>query len=136
MLLVVSVAQFAAAIAASALLDGLTPGPLAVGVGLGQGTSIAQGLFIEMFTTAALTMSVLMLAAGEFYAESLSRSLSCASRIWILESLQRHLLTWNRETHVHTPSTTGFRSYPLGGHVVLYTVHWWSCQVSLNYRYL
>lgn len=53
-------------IVAAAILDGLTPGPLAVGVGLGQGTSIAQGLFIEMFTTAALTMSVLMLAAGKF----------------------------------------------------------------------
>lgn len=54
-----------AAIVAAAILDGLTPGPLAVGVGLGQGTSRTQGLFIEMFTTAALTMSVLMLAAGQ-----------------------------------------------------------------------
>lgn len=52
-------------IVAAAILDGLTPGPLAVSVGLAQGTNTAQGLFIEMFTTAALTMSVLMLAAGE-----------------------------------------------------------------------
>jgi len=59
----VSLAQFLASIVAAAILDGLTPGQLSVGVALGQGTSIAQGLFIEMFTTAALTMSVLMLAA-------------------------------------------------------------------------
>lgn len=51
-------------IIAAAILNGLTPGPLAVGVSLGQGTNRAQGLFIEMFTTAALTLSVLMLAAG------------------------------------------------------------------------
>jgi aquaporin related protein len=54
-----------AAIAATAILSGLTPGPLAVTVSLGQGTTRTQGLFIEMFTTAALTMSVLMLAAGK-----------------------------------------------------------------------
>lgn len=77
-------------IVAAAILDGLTPGPLAVSVGLGQGTNRTQGLFIgkyrtqrylaislqtkallltdaEMFTTAALTMSVLMLAAGELH---------------------------------------------------------------------
>lgn len=61
----VSLAQFLASIVAAAILDGLTPGQLSVGVALGQGTSVAQGLFIEMFTTAALTMSVLMLAAGK-----------------------------------------------------------------------
>ena len=52
------------AIVASAILDGLTPGPLNTGVALGQGTNRTQGLFIEMFTTATLVMSVLMLAAG------------------------------------------------------------------------
>lgn len=59
----VSTAQMVGGIVAAAILDGLTPGPLAVSVGLGQGTNRTQGLFIEMFTTAALTMSVLMLAA-------------------------------------------------------------------------
>jgi aquaporin related protein len=52
------------AIVASAILDGLTPGRLEAGVTLTSGTSIAQGLFIEMFATAILTISVLMLAAG------------------------------------------------------------------------
>lgn len=62
---VVSIAQMVGGIAASAILSGLTPGPLQVSVSLGQGTTRTQGLFIEMFVTAALTMSVLMLAAGE-----------------------------------------------------------------------
>ena len=52
------------AIAASAILDGLTPGALAVNVSLGEGTSRTQGLFIEMFVTAALVLSILMTAAG------------------------------------------------------------------------
>lgn len=59
----VSVAQMVGGIVAAAILDGLTPGPLSVGVALGLGTSKAQGLFIEMFVTSALTLSVLMLAA-------------------------------------------------------------------------
>jgi aquaporin related protein len=53
------------AIVAAAILDGLTPGPLNVGVALGYGTNRTRGLFIEMFTTATLVMSVLMLAAGQ-----------------------------------------------------------------------
>lgn len=51
-------------IVAAAIVDGLTPSSLAAGVALGKGTSRTQGLFIEVFTTAALTLSVLMLAAG------------------------------------------------------------------------
>jgi hypothetical protein len=65
-----------------AILDGLTPGPLSVSCSLGYGTNrtqvslhhggrddwlisenLRQGLFIEMFCTAALVLSVLMLAA-------------------------------------------------------------------------
>ncbi|WVR08139.1 hypothetical protein IAU60_005185 [Kwoniella sp. DSM 27419] len=61
--ILVSFAQMIGAIVASAILAGLTPGPLSVNVGLGFGTSRTQGLFIEMFTTAALVLSVLMLAA-------------------------------------------------------------------------
>lgn len=61
----VASAQMLGGIIAAAILHGLTPGPLAVGVSLGQGTSRTQGLFIEMFTTSALVLSVLMLAAGE-----------------------------------------------------------------------
>ncbi|KAH7920442.1 aquaporin-like protein [Leucogyrophana mollusca] len=57
------IAQLVGAIAASGLLIALTPGPLAVGTSLGTGINPAQGVFIEMFITAALVVAVLMLAA-------------------------------------------------------------------------
>jgi aquaporin related protein len=53
------------AIVAAAIIDGLTEGKLSVTCTLGNGTSRTQGLFIEMFGTAALVLSVLMLAAGK-----------------------------------------------------------------------
>jgi len=59
----VATAQMVGGIVAAAILDGLTLGGLTVGVALGVGTSRTQGLFIEMFTTSALVLSVLMLAA-------------------------------------------------------------------------
>lgn len=74
---VVIIAQMVGAIVASAILDGLTPGPLMVGVSLGAGTRPVQGLFIEMFTTSALVLSILMLAAGTFLSSSLFDCLSC-----------------------------------------------------------
>ncbi|KAJ9097288.1 hypothetical protein QFC21_004957 [Naganishia friedmannii] len=58
-----AIAQLVGGIVAAAILDGLTPGPLSVACQLGFGTSRTQGLFIEMFCTAALVLSVLMLAA-------------------------------------------------------------------------
>ncbi|KAF8135138.1 aquaporin-like protein [Boletus edulis] len=51
------------AIAASAIVYGLTPGPLSVNTFLQEGINSAQGVFIEMFITAALVIAVLMLAA-------------------------------------------------------------------------
>ncbi|KAF8839520.1 aquaporin-like protein [Paxillus ammoniavirescens] len=57
------IAQMVGAIAASAIIYGLTPGPLSVNTFLQQGVSPAQGVFIEMFITAALVTAVLMLAA-------------------------------------------------------------------------
>lgn len=56
------VAQFVGAIVASAILDGLLPGPLVVTPSLGAGTNTAQGVFIEMFGTCALVLAVLFLA--------------------------------------------------------------------------
>jgi aquaporin related protein len=53
------------AIVAAAILKGLTPGELAVGCTIGNGTSRTKALFIETFGTAALVLSVLMLAAGK-----------------------------------------------------------------------
>ncbi|KAH7911065.1 aquaporin-like protein [Hygrophoropsis aurantiaca] len=57
------IAQLVGAIAASALLIALTPGPLAVGTFLQKEINSAQAVFIEMFITTALVLSVLMLAA-------------------------------------------------------------------------
>ncbi|TFK73288.1 aquaporin-like protein [Pluteus cervinus] len=63
------IAQLLGAIAASYLLLGLTSSHnLSVNTGLQQGISPAQGVFIEMFITAALVLSVLMLAAEKHQA--------------------------------------------------------------------
>lgn len=61
--LVVFVAQIVGGIAAAGAVSATFPGPMAVDVRLGGGTSITQGLFIEMFTTTELVLSVIMLAA-------------------------------------------------------------------------
>ncbi|KAL0945459.1 hypothetical protein HGRIS_000949 [Hohenbuehelia grisea] len=57
------IAQLVGAIAASAIVRGLTSAPLAVNTTLSAQTNLAQGVFIEMFITTALVLSVLMLAA-------------------------------------------------------------------------
>ncbi len=54
--------QLVAGIAAAAVVDGLVPGPLKVANSLGNGTSITQGLFMEMFLTAQLVLTVYFLA--------------------------------------------------------------------------
>jgi aquaporin related protein len=59
----VFVAQLLGGIAAAGVVSALFPGPLPVAVRLGGGTSIAQGLFIEMFLTAELIFTIIMLAA-------------------------------------------------------------------------
>ena len=51
------------AMAAAGVVAGLYPGPLAVTTSLSGGTSLAQGLFIEMFLTAQLVFTIIMLAA-------------------------------------------------------------------------
>jgi aquaporin related protein len=60
--LVVFIAQLISGICAAAVADALVPGPLSVSTKLGGGTSVARGLFIEMFLTAELVFVVLMLA--------------------------------------------------------------------------
>lgn len=56
-------AQLAAAMTAAALVSCMFPGGIdRVNTSLSSGTSIVQGLFIEMFLTAQLTFTVLMLA--------------------------------------------------------------------------
>ncbi|KAJ4263627.1 Aquaporin-1 [Fusarium torreyae] len=54
--------QLVAAIAAAGVTEGLIPGPLLVTNALGNNTSIAQGVFIEMFLTAQLVLTVYFLA--------------------------------------------------------------------------
>ena len=59
----VIVSQILGGIAASAVVSGLSPGPLAVRTELSGGTTVVQGLFIEMFLTAQLVFTIFMLAA-------------------------------------------------------------------------
>ena len=61
--LVIFVAQMLGGISAAAAASATFPGALAVNVRLGGGTSIVQGLFIEMFATYILVITVIMLAA-------------------------------------------------------------------------
>ncbi len=51
-------AQIIGAIAASGVVAALFPGPLAVRTTLGAGTSVARGLFIEMFLTVQLVFTM------------------------------------------------------------------------------
>jgi aquaporin related protein len=60
--IVVFIPQLVAGIAAAAVVDGLIPGPLLVRNSLGDGVSVVQGLFLEMFLTANLVFVVYMLA--------------------------------------------------------------------------
>lgn len=57
------VAQILGGMAAAGLVACLFPGSLNVQTSLGNGTTIVQGLFIEMFLTAELVFTIFMLAA-------------------------------------------------------------------------
>ncbi|KAI1427100.1 aquaporin [Xylaria sp. FL1777] len=59
----VIVSQLAGGIAASAVLLGILPGELKVSTTLGGGASVVQGLFIEIFLTTQLVLTIFMLAA-------------------------------------------------------------------------
>ncbi|EXJ81502.1 hypothetical protein A1O1_07566 [Capronia coronata CBS 617.96] len=60
---IVVLAQILGGIAAAGAVSATLPGPMAVNVRLGGGCSVTQGLFIEMFTTLQLVLTVVMLAA-------------------------------------------------------------------------
>jgi aquaporin related protein len=60
-------AQMIAAVAAAGMVLALTPGELASANALHAGVSRTQGVFIEMFITAALVLAVLMLAAEKHH---------------------------------------------------------------------
>lgn len=57
------IAQILGGLAASGLVQCMFPGPLNVQTSLGGGTTVVQGLFIEMFLTAQLVFTIFMLAA-------------------------------------------------------------------------
>ena len=61
--LLVFTSQLLGGIAAAGIVSVLFPGPLNVKTDLRPGTSITQGLFIEMFLTAQLVFTIFMLAA-------------------------------------------------------------------------
>ncbi|KAG0650492.1 Aquaporin-1, partial [Hyphodiscus hymeniophilus] len=58
-----TISQILGGITAAAIVSALFPGPLTVRTSLGGGTSITQGLFIEMFLSAQLVFTIFMLAA-------------------------------------------------------------------------
>ena len=55
--------QLLGAISAAGIVDVLFPGALNIRTSLGGGTTVVQGLFIEMFLTAQLVFTIFMLAA-------------------------------------------------------------------------
>ena len=61
--LLVFIAQLLGAISAAAVILVLFPGGANIRTTLGAGTSVAQGVFIEMFLTAQLVFTIFMLAA-------------------------------------------------------------------------
>jgi len=57
------ISQILGSMAASGVVQALFPGPMAVSTTLSSGTTVARGLFIEMFLTAELVFTIFMLAA-------------------------------------------------------------------------
>lgn len=55
--------QILGGITAAAICSALFPGDLTVRTSLGGGTTVVQGVFIEMFLTAELVFTIFMLAA-------------------------------------------------------------------------
>lgn len=66
------IAQLLGAIIAAAVVAGLFPGPLAVNTVLSRDTSVVRGLFIEMFLTFMLLVTIFMLAAEKHRATFLA----------------------------------------------------------------
>ncbi|KAK5073938.1 Aquaporin-1 [Lithohypha guttulata] len=62
------VAQILGGICASGVVSAMLPGPLNVRTQLGGGTTVTQGLFIEMFLTAQLVFTIFMLATEKHQA--------------------------------------------------------------------
>ncbi|KAG7803802.1 hypothetical protein KL944_000671 [Ogataea haglerorum] len=63
--LIMMLSQMVAGMAAAGAASAMTPGPIAFANGLGGGCSKSRGLFIEMFGTALLCITVLMTAVEQ-----------------------------------------------------------------------
>src|SRR5436190_20158159 len=64
--------QIVGSIAAAGIASALLPGPLNARPSLGGGTSVSQGLFIEMFLTILLVLTVYFLAIDKSKATSVA----------------------------------------------------------------
>lgn len=64
--------QLIAGIASAAVVNGILPGPLGVGNALSNGTRPLQGLFLEMFLTSQLVLTVYFLAVEKHRATFLA----------------------------------------------------------------
>ena len=62
----------AAGMAAAGIVSAIFPGPLNVSTTLGVGTSVTQGVFLEMFLTSLLIFTIFMLAAEKHKATFLA----------------------------------------------------------------
>ncbi|GHJ90260.1 hypothetical protein NliqN6_6662 [Naganishia liquefaciens] len=67
-----TVSQILGGMTGAAIVDAISPGTLNVRTQLSGGTSIARGLFIEMFMTAMLMITILLLAAEKHKATFLA----------------------------------------------------------------
>jgi len=67
-----TISQILGGITGAAIIDALTPGTLNVRTSLAPGVSVARGLFIEMFMTAMLMITILLLAAEKHKATYLA----------------------------------------------------------------
>ena len=75
------IVQILGGMTAAALVKCMFHGPLSVQTSLGGGTSVVQGLFVEMFLTAELVFAIFMLAA-EKYVE-LEHPLTAGMSLWL-----------------------------------------------------
>lgn len=110
-------------IVANGILFSLSPGPLMVDLKLGSGISATQGCFIEMFTTANLVLSVLMLSAGESCYLGLGQltivlgraAISRVEGYVLIPVLEKHLLT------PHAPLAFAFTLFAMMLYSIEYT---------------
>jgi glycerol uptake facilitator-like aquaporin len=83
------IAQLLGAMASAAVVSALFPGGLSVSTILSDGTSIARGLFIEMFLTAQLVFTIFMLAAEKHKATFIAPVGMWVASQYLLSSLTR-----------------------------------------------